>query len=468
MHTLQADAVSREQSKLNSLTRLKVFIISMVLSFAAVPAVQGMDLPENCWQAVYGLKQTKHAYYDIPAWNCNGSLLFLIGTEESGNGKTVRRPYLVANLGSSEKRLVNTERGEGSTSMKWDARDPNVLYYSMRGDAPDTTVLRRHNLLTGSDEVLATAQGDLQLVVPHPDGEHLLLAPGVAGSDDLVLVSISDRKQVRVPLPAAVHRVRFTKHPDLSVFFNTETDDLNDRESYIMNLFTGERRLLIKGRAGHPDWSPDGQRLSYFTPDGLNIMDRNGTMVRQIPGLAGHQSWSNDGKYIVFEEGNYRAKDASGVEKQFKNYIALVEPVTGIVTPLMPSQTKKGKSQDTHAHPGFSPDGTKVIFVSNNLATEDPQAYVVKARDPDPVKQLSLEQEGVGYRISWIPPQANETKSFVIFRLLPGDKASVVAEIPLGSTSYMDVTAPADVRGYAVAAKEYSGLQSPLATISLQ
>ena len=431
-----------------------------------------MSQSTNCWQASPGLSQTSHQYYDIPAWNCNGSLLLVIGADQPAKGKKpTKLPYLVAKLGSGERRLaipldiLNDSRfAKKSKSYQWDAKDPDLLYYIVYNEAMTTTTLRRHNVRTNADEALVSVPGRLELAVPHPDGEHLLLIPGLGGVSDVLIVSIHDRKVTPVPLPAPVHRVRFTKNPDLSVFCNTQTDDPKAREervSYRLDVSTGEQRVLVKGIAGHPDWSPDGARLSYFDKEGLCVVDRNGKMLQRIHGLGGHQSWSPDGRYIVFDAGTFKAKDPNGVEKEFAKYISMVEPASGKITPLAPHNSKLTKDQDTHPHPAFSPDATKVVFNSNNNGQENPQAFVVKARDPDEVRNLSLAQEGNGRRISWEPSQAKETKGFVIYRVMNDDRVVVVAETSLDSRSYTD-TNDADVKGYGVAVKEFSGLQSAI------
>ncbi len=84
------------------LSRHAVALFGLALWFSAAPVVNGMELPTNCWQALKGLKQSNHQYYDVPAWNCNGSLLLIIGAEQPEGQKPIRRSYLVAKLGGNE------------------------------------------------------------------------------------------------------------------------------------------------------------------------------------------------------------------------------------------------------------------------------------------------------------------------------------------------------------------------------
>jgi Tol biopolymer transport system component len=58
-----------------------------------------------------------------------------------------------------------------------------------------------------------------------------------------------------------------------------------------------ERRFLIEG--GSPRWSPDGRRLAYLAPDGIWVVDRDGSDAHRVStGSVGYNEldWSPDGR----------------------------------------------------------------------------------------------------------------------------------------------------------------------------
>jgi Tol biopolymer transport system component len=444
--------------------RSGVFSLGLILWLTAVFAASGLDQSTNSWQAAPGMKFSTHQYYDIPAWNCNGSLLLVVGFEQNESAsKAYRVPYLVADIGTPNRRPAMPLRRvqqNRAVAYQWDVKDPDVLYFIGYKDATRTaTLLHRLNIRTDQEDTLATADGQLQLAVPHPDGDHLLLIPKVGGTSDLLLFSMRDRKMTPIHVPAAVHRVRFTKSADLSVFCNTETESRADRLSYSLDINTGAKHLLVKGQAGHPDWNTDGTKLSFFMDGGLCVVNRSGERLQFFKDLSGHQSWSPDGRYIVLDGGRYTAPDKNGKPMEYNNYITMIEVASEKIIPLTPHHGKIEQSQDTHPHPNFSPDATKVVFNSNNHGQASPQAWVVKARNPDTVKSFTVAPEGGSFRLSWEPPAAKETKGFIIYRIIADDRSIPVVEAGLASRSYSDPGVPG-VKGYGIAVKEYSGLQS--------
>lgn len=116
----------------------------------------------------------------------------------------------------------------------------------------------------------------------------------------------------------------------------------------------------------------------------------------------------------------------------------------------------------THPNPGWSPDGTKIVFNSDMLGdVAFPDVFAVVVRRPDAPVSVNL----TGARLSWAQPRrAREPAGYRVYRKNASGTWTSLAGLTRGTV--LDL-GPAPASGeIAVSAVEFSGLESPLAAWS--
>ena len=108
----------------------------------------------------------------------------------------------------------------------------------------------------------------------------------------------------------------------------------------IMTVHRDGSNLRLLGQGVHPSWSPDGAKIVFFRyPNGLYIMDADGTHARALGIRGANPTWSPDGKSIAYESGDslwLTRPDGTGVGRI--------------------SHTQLGLD------PAWSPDGNWIVF----------------------------------------------------------------------------------------------------------
>ncbi|HSF60930.1 MAG TPA: hypothetical protein VLA69_04495, partial [Gaiellaceae bacterium] len=143
---------------------------------------------------------------------------------------------------------------------------------------------------------------------------------------------------------------------------------------HVMNADGSGQRNLTRNpaRDGHPDWSPDGRRISFGRGRQAWVMNADGSGQRSLTPAAGWRSsgpdWSPDGRKIAFggraptspPDGGIFVSNADGSERR--------------------RLTQRGES------PAWSPDGRKIAF-----GERDGGIYVMNA---DGSERRRLTQSG--------------------------------------------------------------------------
>jgi len=396
----------------------------------------------------------RHVYYDILAWNANGSTIMWTSRRPGGR-------YLLMDADGTHIRPLPPPADRGSCrGPHWSPNQPHIMYFA-RSDAERTTVMTL-DVRDGKVAEIASVPFPMtiesrrfsELTPPHPDERHFLLRWG--GQDRhatmLVVVDSETGKHWKLEPGIPTHRVRFTKKNDQSVFINSNTDPDKPgeraRTEWIVTLDGHVRRLPPGG--GHPDWTPDGSWLGVFRDGGIWLISHDGQTRKELVNTmaGGHGGFS-------ITTGKYHVADAPA-RGPYGNLVYVTELATGKVTPIAyHGSSYSGWSSDvpdpeaTHPAPICSPDETKIIYDSDVIG--QPDVWVAVWKRPAISKNVRFEAG----TLTWLPPELHrEIAGYNIYRKEDGQwfvVKSLVADTQLAGLAEAQ---------YAVAAQEWSGLES--------
>jgi Tol biopolymer transport system component len=172
----------------------------------------------------------------------------------------------------------------------------------------------------------------------------------------------------------------------------------NDRnEIWSMNADGSDSKKIVDGYAA--SWSPDGKQLVFSQVtegnEDLYSCNSDGTNIVKLLDSLSNESfpmWSPDGRLIMFEQFL-----SSGGVKDINSYeIAVLNLQTGEVKALT-----NNNYLDIAAR--WSPDGSKIAFLSQAGGIDDSEIYVMNA-DGSEVKKVTNTKEGAYATFpSWRP-----------------------------------------------------------------
>jgi hypothetical protein len=292
---------------------------------------------------------------------------------------------------------------------------------------------------------------------PHPDDHHFLLRWG--GQDRhpslIVVVDSETGEFTKLEAGTPTHRMRFTKAPDWSVFINSNQDPdrpgVTARVEYVLSLDGTRRRLPPIG--GHPDWSPDGKWAAGYKDDGIWLVSHDGTTRREVlhNGAGGHGGFS-------IATGRWHVGDSPS-RGPYADLVYVTEFATGIAIPIAyhgSSYSGWGSGvpdpEATHPAPICSPDETKIVYDSDLLG--QPDMWVAVWQRPEAPQDVQFANGSLRWKA---PVKHRETAGYVVYRKSDGNWSPVTG---LVAGTSMDGLADGT---YAVAAREWSGLESGLA-----
>ncbi len=413
------------------------------------------------WKLTHDPAISRHIYYDIPAWNADGSALFFVSRRPGKHGGNW---FMDADGGRIRELYIRGEEGRVPRPL-WSGLKPDVMYYS--ANRGSRTAFCSVNVKTGERRELASVdlQHNVEFCPPSSDEKKLL----VRGRKDpeqkvwtVYLIDIQSGKQREVPIEGNIHRLRFTRGADYSIFYNLN-DPIKEVRlgSYIIQADGTGKTELPCGQAGHPDWAHDGHAWSYASESGIWVMDKDGTNRRQVVNLAGgmHGGWSFDNEWIVSDV------TARG---PYANQILLIhtEERGRIHRICHHNSSYQGwgamhpDAESTHPAPIVSPDGTKVVFDSDMVGLWG-EVYVAVLRRPDPPVGLQAEGREGRVRLTWKrPARSKELKGYYVYRSREsGEGFEQVSEGIVTGDTFEDRTHGQGTAFYRVTMVEYSGLE---------
>lgn len=237
-----------------------------------------------------------------------------------------------------------------------------------------------------------------------PDGTKIAFMTSHNGAPDIYVMN-ADGSDIKRLTDHRSQDVLSAWSPDgMQIAFASDRDD-GVYVNYIMNADGSDQRPMpmqvpekLKpplGLTGFAVWSPDGQRIAFeggtWEDTNIYVINADGSGLAQVttaPGTENHPGWSPDGSKLSFVS----ARDGGSVytiNPDGSGETQLVSQIGTSNDPLVPAPWV----------PGWSPDGKHIVYVSDGDKNLD-----IWVMSPDGTEQRNLTQHpGADTTPAWQP-----------------------------------------------------------------